>query len=360
MAVTQAQALELLQKYGDVLGHLEEQVDACGGHIYGVPDAEVIFRQQVPKLVLRALNAIAHDITFRPTLLDERSHSPALRRAFVKGDFGTPPDPNVCLRNIFANIRDTYSESTFKQLSDAFLQEDSQERLEAFRKEIVKLAFTADAPEGKVNLFLLRRLKKRLSPEHLNTYFSAMSELLSYATSDVEREAMNQDITAFQGIGNEMLQCVKAIENMHNTGEVNKKEIQKRLKILGENIEDALMYLDNTYNFSLEGQANIKPGQEAGERGLWTIFCYNFTCLLRIIFTILSIGYFKHENPLAKKLGYGTFFIKTGMTGDEKKDVETQQEKIKVLEGMFTKTQKTLASLTREIALLDNPPEVKA
>ncbi len=354
MAVTQKQAQELLDKYGWALEQLEEGVEATGGRMLDdVDDEGSIFKQQVASVVLRALESIANDITFRPTLLKEKGKLPIQKHAFIEGDFGTPPDPNICLRKIFANLDNAYPEYMFKQLRDAFLREDGQEELKKFHQEMIKLTFTADAPEGKVNLSLIRRLKERLSAKNLNPYFSAMNELIGYASSDIERDAMTQDKQSFKEIAKEMLECVKAIETMHNTGKVDKKAIRKRLKILGENIEDALEYLDNTHNFSLEGQANIKPQHASGERGLWNIFCYNLACLFRMLFTILSIGYFKHENPLAKKLGYGSFFIKTGMTVDEEKDVKTQWEKIEVLECTLNETRKTLASLTREISSLD-------
>ncbi len=357
MSVSQEQARELLDQYGDVLQVLSNSVQALGGMI---PDAKnntgAILNEQIPSVILEALEAIAYQRTFRPNLLERPGSSGLEKHALVKGCFGKKPDPNVCLRKVFTNMDTPLYASRFRTLKDVFLQDENKTQVEAFHKDISALTFIAEAPEGPVNLAVLGQLTRTLSDKSLGVYFKALQELIHYVSSDAEKERMGEDLNAFKEIKKSMLACVHAIKAMHESGQVDKKEIRKRIKILGKNIDDMLAYVDKTHHLTLEGQGNTKPNQALGERGLGEVFTYNLACLFRLLFMILSVGYFKSENPLAKKMGCGAFFVRTAKTVDEEKDIQTQQESLEGLGKQLTQTQAELNGLAREVALLRPTP----
>ncbi|MCH9757360.1 MAG: hypothetical protein K0U37_09250 [Gammaproteobacteria bacterium] len=332
--------------------------------------------------MLTALKALGNNLPFDPDL-PEKSGLPEQEGAFVKGDFGNPSNPQRCLEAIF---KEQENEVIFMALNDTFLEGDNKDQLEAFCREVGKLditppededdedyggaeeekspeamrttaAYTKPEPEasssGRVHLAALNLLAKNLSVEHLKTYFEAMNELMHYAASSKEEEAMKKDKEIFKSIGEDMLSCVNSLKKMHSDGNINPKRAQRQIKKLGINLQSTLAHLDKMYTFSLEGKGNSKETQVAAERSLWNRWCYQLAKFFRVIFTILCLGLFRKENPLSKFAGYGTFFIYKPKTDAEKADIQDQRASMKVLAKKLTDAETNLKELTKEIDALD-------
>ncbi|MDF1678004.1 MAG: hypothetical protein P1U32_04845, partial [Legionellaceae bacterium] len=175
-----------------------------------------------------------------------------------------------------------------------------------------------------------------------------------YAASDKVKKDMEAEKKVFVTLGQEMLACVADIKKMYDRGQVNQRLAKQQIEKFGRNIEDMMIYLDGVERFSLEGKGNSKEEQAEEGRPLWNRLCYHLVQLFRLLFTILSFGLFRKENPLAKKLGSGAFFLYKIKTTAEKDDIKQQDATLKSLSHSLSSMKDKLDGLVEEVNALGN------
>ncbi|MDF1646305.1 MAG: hypothetical protein P1U61_04885 [Legionellaceae bacterium] len=352
--LTQPEAIDFLAQSEGLLQELDTAVHGVNGVLpsadrANLDDNRTILHRQLTRTVLLALQAIATNTSFKPALLKSSENSGIKKDAFCHGCFGVTPDAHQCLAVIFENKANHDYWAVLKRLGNDFLTSENARVLNQLYDNISK-----KIPESSLSPVLLDELIATVSDtNNWQQYGQAMQELAHYTASPVVQEEMLADFNQFKELQGEMAACLNDIKNMHIQGQIDTVRARKQIATLGQKIDDVVLYFNKRNIYVLEGQGNSKEAQLLEKKPLWDRICYHLVQFFRFAFMLLSFGLIKNDNPLAKKAGYGTFFLYKPQTRIEEKDIINQKYSIRMLSDKLSDVKDRLKDLVKEVDELD-------
>lgn len=328
-SMTREKAKDLLERFKPMLDSLDKKVDES-------QDCSIL-EKQIASSILRAIESIAHDTPFFPTLL---KHGEA---CLAEGVFGSPPDAGQCLALIF-------SRQTSKNNYRDILIKLAKKMLEG--KELHQfLEFDQAITPKSINSSTLNIISTVLTPDTLAPYIKVLQELFHYAPSLTLEKQAQEDVNRFSSQSKRLFACLKTLQSMYQEGKIDQALAEKTIIQFKNEVDTILYYFDKPSLYHLEGKNNTKENQR-DIPSLVHRFLYQLAVCLRFIFMVISFGYMRQENPLAKQLGYGHFFIYKPKTQVEIKDIHYQKEVLAQLRDKISGLKEMLTALSSEISEL--------